>query len=224
MMPVIKASRLAESGVALRRHPRLLRGPGQKPEEVIADVHRPAGDDASRLEPSHVFGVAAYAPASTQAALAGNDKAPIDADAAACIAGELTRRDSYAEGYDNGFEEGQRTGWGAGHEEGLRNGLQKGSEDTRAAAQVRADALEALGAAINEACAQRRAAVEAGAIEIAYAVVLRLIGESVGERTSTATLTATTLAQSTAETGFATSTLPRPAPPFSPEPWKHHWI
>jgi flagellar assembly protein FliH len=160
VIPVIKASRLAEAGVALRRHPRLMRGPGKNPEQV------PAAPTVS-----------------AQAPVIDDDKVIAAADAAAYVAGELVCQDPGAEDYDNGFEEGQRTGWGAGHEEGLRDGLQKGREDADAAARVQADALEALGAAIKEACTQRRAALEAGAIEIAYAAVLRLIGESAGNRT-----------------------------------------
>lgn len=195
MIPVIKASRLAESGVALRRHPRLMRGPGKNPDQTIADVPRPAGDDASRPMPSDGSGLPASSTACTPAATADNDKMALDADAAAYAAGELVRHDPYAEGYDNGFEEGQRTGWGAGHDEGLRDGLQKGREDADAAARVQADALEALGAAITEACTQRRAAIEAGAIEIAYAAVLRLIGQSAGERTVVADIVRCVLEQ-----------------------------
>ena len=182
MIPVIKTSRLAESGIALRRHPRLMRGPGKDRDQSIAAVPRPTSDDGSQPMPSDGSGLTASSSASTQAATADNDKMALDAGAAAYAAGELLRHDPYAEGYDNGFEEGQRSGWGAGHDEGLRDGLQKGREDADAVALVQADALEALGTAITEACTQRRAAIEAGAIEIAYAAVLRLIGESAGER------------------------------------------
>ena len=183
MIPVIKASRLAEAGVALRRHPRLVRGPGRQPEQAIADVPGPAGDNAPLSTPLHALRSPAFTPVGTHAAITADDEVLLDADAAAYVTGELVRHDPYAEGYDYGFEEGQRTGWGAGHEEDLRDGLQKGREDAGAAARVQADALDALGAAITQACAQRRAAVEAGAIEIAYAAVLRLIGESAGDRT-----------------------------------------
>lgn len=183
MIPVIKTSRLAESGVALRRHPRLMRGAGRNPDQTIADAPRPAGDDASRPMPLEGSGLPASSSASTPAATAGNDEMALDADAAAYAAGELARHDPYAEGYDKGFEEGQHAGWDTGQVEGLRDGLKKGREDADAAARVQADALEALGTAITEACTQRRAAIEAGAIEIAYAAVLRLIGESAGERT-----------------------------------------
>jgi flagellar assembly protein FliH len=173
MIPVIKASRLADAGIALHRHPRLLRGASPQPGLPDADAHQ---EPASGVPP----GTASLpAPSPFFASV-------IDADAGAYATGELVHPGQYAEGHDAAFEAGRRAGWEAGHEEGLHDGVQQGRQDTDSAARVQADALAALGAAVTEACTQRRAAIEAGAIEIAWAALLRLIGQSAGERAAVA--------------------------------------
>ena len=67
------------------------------------------------------------------------------------------------------------------------------------AARSHADAIDKLRIAIVDACnqavSQRQAAVEAGAIEIAYAALLRLIGERAGDRLAVADTVRLVLAQ-----------------------------
>ncbi len=174
MIPVIKASRVAQSGVSLRLHPRLMRAASGKQVLPLADAIGQAGSSAAPDARFH--DTFAQAPAAGM----------IDADAAAYAAGDLVRHDPHVQGYEAGFADGRREGWEAGHEEGLHDGLQQGRQDANSAAQVQADALDALGAAIAEACTQRRAAIEAGAVEIAFAALLRLIGQCAGDRAAVA--------------------------------------
>lgn len=171
MIPVIKGSRLAVAGVALRRHPRPVRDSGEQAGQASAP--------STACSPAPVYRRDGAIPDAEV-------DVDVDADAAARVVAAPPRQDPCAEGYDAGYDSGyatgQRTGWGAGHEEGLRDGVQMGREDAGAAARVQADALEKLGAAVAHACTQHRAAIESGAIEIAYAAVLRLIGERAGDR------------------------------------------
>lgn len=165
MIPVIKASRIAAAGVALRQHPRRTIMPARKPAGPLADVDgRDSGDELLDYT---------------------EEEAPLDAtagsDAAAGIVGALASPDLYTQGYDAGFAAGWQEGWDAGHEEGLDAGLQQGRQEADGAAKVQADALDALGAVIAEACSRNSAAIEAGAIEVAFAALLRLIGQSAGD-------------------------------------------
>ena len=166
MIPVIKLSRVAVSGVPLRRHPRLMRAASPQPVTPFADTYDAAQHGAPSDDASSETG---YAEAG--AALAG----------AQLSAGHKDPKDSHAEAYDTGFAEGRQQGWNAGHEEGLHTGLQQGRQDADSAARLQADALTALGDAITEAWTRNQAALEAGAIEIAYAALLRIIGQSAGD-------------------------------------------
>ena len=159
MIPTIKASRVAGSGVPLRQHPRRLQASMGKHAGPAADVECLADSDA--------------APSAAEEMSAG---APVDVRAVA-------PPDHYALGYDAGFAAGRREGWDAGRKEGQDVGLQQGRLDVDDAAAAQASLIEALGVTIGEACTQRSAAIEAAAIEIAFAALLRLIGLSAGDVT-----------------------------------------
>ena len=168
MMPVIKLSlsRMAASGVSLRRHPRLLRAAGPHPATPVADAY----DAACRDTPS-------------DDAILEAEYAEVGASAAGGRSGgdREDQKVRHAEAYDTGFAEGRQQGLDAGREEGLHAGLQQGRQEADSAARLQADALTALGDALTEACNRNQAALEAGAIEIAYAALLRIIGQSAGD-------------------------------------------
>ena len=158
MIPVIKASRVAVSGVQLRQHPRRLHAPVREHAGPAVIGERLAGGGA----------------APRTAAEETSAGAPADVSAG-------VPPDPYALGYDAGFAAGRREGWDAGREQGQHAGLEQGRQDADDAAAVQASAMEALGATIAEACTRRSAAIEAAAIEIAFAALLRLIGHSAGD-------------------------------------------
>lgn len=167
MNPVIKASRVAASGVPLRQHPRRPPVPAGKTVVPPPNVGLDAGERLMQR-------------AGLEASYAGT------ADAGAAVfdpraTDEPVCDEFYTKGYDAGFAAGRQEGWDAGHEQGLQAGLQQGRQDAEEAARIKAVALDALRAAIAEAAGRHGAAVEAGAIEIAFAALSRLIGQSVGD-------------------------------------------
>lgn len=180
---MIKVSRIAGTGVVLRRHPRLAEatGPGndlnspepEKSQTLKAGITK----DADTVVPLP----AAFVPADTDAAFREISEAPIE--------------ERCAQHYANGLEEGQRSGHEAGHADGVQEGLRQ----AESAARIHAAALDKLGIAIveacTEACTQGQAAIEAGAIEIAYAALLQLLGERAGDRLVVADAVRLVLAQ-----------------------------
>lgn len=167
MTPVIKASRVAATGVPLRQHPRVAHAAERLPAQQLADVPDLAGGRAPMSGPESMPGTPA-AGAAVAAAAPGDD-------------GRFTQDDLHAQAYDAGFAAGRQEGWDAGREMGMHDGMQQGRQDADAAATAQAAALAALGAAIAEACTRRSAAIEAMAIEIAFAALSKLIGQSAGD-------------------------------------------
>jgi flagellar assembly protein FliH len=166
-MPVIKASRVAASGVPLRQHPRHPPVPACMPAVLLANVGLDAGD---RL--AHRTGLEAPGAGTANAGVAVFDTRAPD---------EPVCDESYTKDYDAGFAAGRQDGWDAGHEQGLQAGLQQGRQHAEASDRTKAVAFDALRAAIAEAGARHGAAVGAGAIDITFAALSRLMGQSVGD-------------------------------------------
>lgn len=177
MIPVIKASRVAAAGVTLRQHPRRAPVPARTPAaSIAAQLTAPLAVPFSGIG-DRGAGDALPNPAAEDSPFAdtmSTGAAPFAASAPVC-------EDPYTQGYDAGFAAGRQEGWEAGHEQGLHAGLQQGRQDADEATRTKAGALDTLAAAIAEAVARHGAAVEAGAIDIAFAALLRLIGQSAGD-------------------------------------------
>ena len=183
MISIIKASRIAGSGVVLRRHPRLSKpiSPNSEPAPAISLKAQPlvsgAGGNADPIVALAAVTIAA------------------DADAALCGTSDAFVEERGLENYGNGLEEGHSAGYEAGYADGLQQGLEQGEN----AARINVEALDKLGATIVEACTaacqQQQASIEAGAIEIAYAALQRLIGERAGDRLIVADAVRLVLAQ-----------------------------
>jgi flagellar assembly protein FliH len=96
----------------------------------------------------------------------------------------------YAEAYRQGHADGSREGWESGNEDGLREGWKQGYEEGRHAAleeaetsaRQYAEAGARIAQAIQSASEHCARALEAGAIEIAHAAILRIAGSSAGNR------------------------------------------
>jgi flagellar biosynthesis/type III secretory pathway protein FliH len=167
MISVIKAARAAEVGIPLHSHPQRLR-------QAAATTASAAQAEVGKASASHPDVMAAKPPQESAAEVAAYGPPVPDA--------------SYAEGYEDGHAEGSREGYRRGHEEGLQEGIEQERRAARDAEEARDRWIGKLANAIGAACERWEREVEAGAIDIAYAAVLRIIGGAAGNRAMVAAL------------------------------------
>lgn len=78
-------------------------------------------------------------------------------------------------------EDGKQQGWNAGYEQGLQEGLRQGREEAAASRSCK-ERLAAVAEAIGLASHNWQAELESAAIEIGYAALLRIVGQTAGDR------------------------------------------
>lgn len=198
MMSVIKTARVAELAFPLHGQNR----PGRRPSSAPAGAG--AGANAAgtaRDEAGAVIGPVrsevAVAPVPGDAR-AGQEMGATGATVSADPRDNAAPNDSaapsesaalppgipatYAEGHEDGHAEGLREGYRKGREEGLAEGLEQGRREACESANAQESRTRALADAIGAVSAGWQAELEAGAIEIAHAALLRIIGEAAGSR------------------------------------------
>ena len=201
MSAVIKAARVAATGIPLRGHQR----PQDHAKLARSGVRSPAAytvsasveESPTTMAPASPSSVRTSSPSTT----AHTEPAKTTSEETATQqAGESPNRfddrhgrriddglaptgpASYAEGYADGHAEGARDAYCKGHEEGLADGLEQGRREAVDAADAHERQARLLADAIATASAKWERELEAGAIEIAYATVLRILGQAAGSR------------------------------------------
>lgn len=201
MGAVIKAARVAASAIPLRAH--------QRPQHVAKSTRNSAGSPAERtVQDGATAGTTTMVAPALPSVPSSTSRTTAHTEPTNATSGEVTSRDagdvqhrtddqhgrriedrpaptasaSYDEAYADGHAEGSRDAYGKGHEEGLAAGLEQGRRETVAAADARERQARLLADAIATASARWERELEAGAIEIAYAAVLRILGQAAGSR------------------------------------------